>query len=560
VPFETGQIVGDYEVLGPLGSGGMGRVYRVRNLISNRIEAMKALQPDLGAETELAARFGAEIRTLATFDHPNIAQLRTAFQSGDQQIMIMELVEGTTLDERARRGAIPHDEVIAIVLQVLSALSYAHARGVVHRDIKPANVMVTTGGNVKLMDFGIAKSSSEKHLTQPGTTMGSFYYMSPEQVRGSIVNARSDLYSVGILLYELLSGRRPFQAETTHALLNQQLNENPKPPIEINPHLPPELSDLILMAMAKDPARRFQTADAFARALRSIPAQGAQAGHVPTATQAPTATNDAGASLSATIGATQTAIPNRPPGPSPFAAPPKPAPQPYFPPPVPRGHRSLWILMGALAVIVVFAGAITLAPRFFRTTAVSKHESQTTTVPQSSPVASTTPGPAAPVAEPTQDTTADPPSQVTVPPSDAKPAATSRTHTAASERKHVVVQRQPTSPISEAPSQAAPVPQPQAPPAAPAGPSEEEISQTQDDLMKLNSRASAVSGSVERLQQEQAADGLGLRHDIAGAYSRMGSYLHAADTDLVQRNIVAAHKHMDMAEKEISTLESFFNK
>ena len=281
--FETGQIVGDYEILGPLGSGGMGSVFRVRNVISNRVEAMKALQPDLGMEPELAARFSAEIRTLAGFDHPNIAQLRTAFQSGAQQLMVMEFVEGSTLDEWARRSPIPQDEVIAIALQILSALSYAHGRGVVHRDIKPGNLMVTGEGIVKLMDFGIAKSSSEKHLTQPGSTLGSFYYMSPEQVRGSTVDARSDLYSVGILLYELLSGRRPFQADTTHALLNQQVNEIPQPPIEVNPRLPRELSDLILMALEKDPARRFQTADAFARALRSVAAQSHQGGGLSTA-------------------------------------------------------------------------------------------------------------------------------------------------------------------------------------------------------------------------------------------------------------------------------------
>jgi eukaryotic-like serine/threonine-protein kinase len=557
VAFETGQIVGDYEVLGPLGSGGMGCVYRVRNVISNRVEAMKALQSDLDAEPELAARFSAEIRTLATFDHPNIAQLRTAFQFGDQQLMIMELVEGTTLAERARCSAIPQDEVIAIVLQILSALSYAHARGVVHRDIKPANVMVTTGGNVKLMDFGIAKSSSEKHLTQPGTTMGSFYYMSPEQVSGSIVDPRSDLYSVGILLYEFLSGRRPFQAETTHALLNQQLNESPQPPIEINPHLPRELSDLILMAMEKEPGRRFRTADAFARALRSIPAQAVQAGHVPIATRSP-AGPDARAFVNSTVGVTQTAFPNRQ-AEAPDHAPPSPAPQPYFPPAAQRGHRSFWILVGALAVLSVFAAALTLGPRFFRTAAVSKDERQTATVLQSAPAASTAPAPEPAVREPASGTT-EPARQLAVASGRAEPTVMAPRHTATSERKHVAVQKQTTIPDSEAPSRAVPAPPPQPAPAAPSGPSEEEVAQAQEDLVKLNSRASAVSGSLERLQQEQGADGLGLRHDIAGAYSRMGTYLHASNADLMQRNLVAAHKHMDMAEKEISTLESFFNK
>ena len=140
---EVGQRLGDYEILSLLGAGGMGRVYRVRHVISNRIEAMKILQPDLVALPELAARFTAEIRTLASFDHPNIAQLRTAFQHDDQLIMIMEFVEGVTLDNRAGRAAMPVAEVIGYTCQVLAALSYAHGRGVIHRDLKPANIMVT---------------------------------------------------------------------------------------------------------------------------------------------------------------------------------------------------------------------------------------------------------------------------------------------------------------------------------------------------------------------------------------------------------------------------------
>ncbi len=555
--FETGQIVGDYEILGPLGSGGMGSVFRVRNVISNRVEAMKALQPDLGMEPELAARFSAEIRTLAGFDHPNIAQLRTAFQSGAQQLMVMEFVEGSTLDEWARRSPIPQDEVIAIALQILSALSYAHGRGVVHRDIKPGNLMVTGEGIVKLMDFGIAKSSSEKHLTQPGSTLGSFYYMSPEQVRGSTVDARSDLYSVGILLYELLSGRRPFQADTTHALLDQQVNEIPQPPIEVNPRLPRELSDLILMALEKDPARRFQTADAFARALRSVAAQSHQGGGLSTALP-PAAAITAQTPVTSTMGATQTAIPGRQAVP-PTYAPPRPAPQPSpppaaanFPPPASTGHRSLWILMGALAVIGIFAAALTLGPRFFRTAATSNQETETKSSQESAPPVSTPPAPpAAAAVQPSLDSSAIP---------DPKSAVVAPSHTAAPERRHAAAKREAVVPADDAPVQAVAVAPPSSQPAVPAGPSEEEVSQTQDDLIKLNSRASAVSGSVEHLQQQQAADGLGLRHDIAGAYARMGSYLHAADTDLVQRNLIAAHKHMDMAEKEISTLESFFNK
>jgi serine/threonine-protein kinase len=164
------------------------------------VEAMKVLLPDLSAEPELANRFISEIRTLASFDHPNIAQLHTAFQADNRLVMIMEYVEGFTLDQRAKQSPLPLDEVLDYITQVLSALSYAHSRGVIHRDIKPGNMMVTPHGVLKLMDFGIAKSAADPHQTRPGTTMGSLYYMSPEQVRGTTVDARSDIYSVGISL------------------------------------------------------------------------------------------------------------------------------------------------------------------------------------------------------------------------------------------------------------------------------------------------------------------------------------------------------------------------
>ena len=268
--FETGQRVGDYEVLGILGTGGMGQVYRVRNVISDRVEAMKVLLPDLSAEPELANRFIGEIRTLASFDHPNIAQLHTAFQVDNRLVMIMEYVEGFTLDQRAKQSPLPLAEVLDYITQVLSALSYAHSRGVIHRDIKPGNMMVTPHGVLKLMDFGIAKSAADPHQTRPGTTMGSLYYMSPEQVRGTTVDARSDIYSVGISLYELSAGKRPFEADSTFGILNHQLNSVPQPPKELNPSLPPALNEIILASLAKEPMQRFQSADAFRNALQSV--------------------------------------------------------------------------------------------------------------------------------------------------------------------------------------------------------------------------------------------------------------------------------------------------
>jgi len=183
--FTLGQHIGDYEILSILGAGGMGKVYKVRNVISDRIEAMKILLPDLHSNQSLADRFLREIRLLATLNHPNIAALRTALTHENQLVMIMEFVEGETLSNRIARAPISTFEAVNYADQVLSALSYAHKQNIIHRDIKPANMMLTPQGIVKLMDFGIARSSTDGTLTSTGTTLGSLNYMPPEQVRGN---------------------------------------------------------------------------------------------------------------------------------------------------------------------------------------------------------------------------------------------------------------------------------------------------------------------------------------------------------------------------------------
>src|SRR6202451_4284672 len=169
---EINKRVGDYRILNEWGSGGMGRVYKVRNVISDRVEAMKVLLPDLAGRQELADRFLREIKLLASLDHPNIAQLRTALTLSNRLVMVMESVEGTTLAARLAQGPIPPGELIGYMTQVLNALSYAHARNVIHRDIKPANMMLTPGGTVKLMDFGIARAKGDASMTVTGTTLG----------------------------------------------------------------------------------------------------------------------------------------------------------------------------------------------------------------------------------------------------------------------------------------------------------------------------------------------------------------------------------------------------
>jgi len=268
--FEIGDKVGDYEVIGVLGAGQMGKVYKVRNLISDRVEAMKVLLPNLTDEPTLADRFVREIKALASLDHPNIAALNTALRIGNQLVMIMEYVEGTTLRDLLCQGRIPLPEGIDYMCQALAALGYAHGKQIVHRDIKPGNMIRTPLRTIKLMDFGIAKTPAEGSLTRPGTIMGSPYYMSPEQVMGTSVDARSDLYSIGLCLYEITTGARPFHADSDYELMETQLRKPPRPPIELDPNIPSPLNDIILHALEKDPAKRFQTGDEFRAALAGV--------------------------------------------------------------------------------------------------------------------------------------------------------------------------------------------------------------------------------------------------------------------------------------------------
>ncbi|HEY3935812.1 MAG TPA: serine/threonine-protein kinase [Bryobacteraceae bacterium] len=282
VALSIGQTVGDYRVIGIIGAGGMGTVYKVQHLISDRIEAMKVILPDLIESPELADRFMREIKVQARLSHPNIAALLNALRIDNQLLMVMEYVDGATLHSQLRQGVLTTAAGTDIAIQVLNALAYAHAQGVVHRDIKPANIMFTSGGMAKLMDFGIARSLSDQHLTRTGAAVGSVHYMSPEQVRGGEIDGRSDLYSVGILLYEMITGVKPIDGESSWGVMNAHLTQIPRPPTVFNEQLPPALSLATLKALEKNPADRFQSALEFSEMLGTIRSRWqVSAGYVP---------------------------------------------------------------------------------------------------------------------------------------------------------------------------------------------------------------------------------------------------------------------------------------
>jgi eukaryotic-like serine/threonine-protein kinase len=269
--FNVGDLIGDYEVIGTLGAGGIGQVYQVRHAISQRIEAMKVLlSVQTGGGEEVAERFLREIRLLASLDHPNIAALHTAFRHSGELIMIMEFVEGVTLRVKLSSGSIMMSQSLDYMRQVLSGLSFAHVKGIVHRDIKPSNIMVTAHERIKLLDFGLAFQGLGSDITRTGLILGSLHYMSPEQVMGERVDARSDIYSVGVTLYQLLTGRAPIDGSSEFAIASGHLKDTPPDPATINPNIPAKLCEIVMKSMAKSPDDRFQTAGQFLEELGSL--------------------------------------------------------------------------------------------------------------------------------------------------------------------------------------------------------------------------------------------------------------------------------------------------
>jgi eukaryotic-like serine/threonine-protein kinase len=264
-----GDVLGDYKILDVLGRGGMGEVFRVRNVFSDRLEAMKVVLPSASTE-DASERFLGEIRLLATLNHPAICRLLTAFRAQEQICMVMELAEGVPLTSKLRDGAVDVQRAIYWFVQILGALVYAHGRGIIHRDLKPDNIIISLDDVAKLTDFGIARAAGVSKLTSTGIALGTLYYVSPEQVKYGLSDERSDLYSMGITMYETITGRRPIEGDTEFTIMTAQVNQIPVPPIELNPDLPAALSQLLMKLLAKSPEERFQTAANVMAALQEI--------------------------------------------------------------------------------------------------------------------------------------------------------------------------------------------------------------------------------------------------------------------------------------------------
>ena len=281
--LEPGTKLGPYEILAPLGAGGMGEVYRARDERLEREVAIKVLPADLAEDVNRLARFEREAKAVASLSHPNILAIHDFGREGSVTFAVTELVDGDTLEDLIASGNVPQRKAVDYCRQIANGLAAAHDKGVVHRDVKPANVIVNREGRVKILDFGLAKlelvsadteaptmAAASGAGTAPGAVLGTVGYMAPEQVRGLEADHRADIFSLGAILYELLSGQRAFRAESAVEIMSAILKEDPPELSSAGEHLPAGLEGVIQHCLEKNPEERFQSARDLAFALDSI--------------------------------------------------------------------------------------------------------------------------------------------------------------------------------------------------------------------------------------------------------------------------------------------------
>src|SRR5271170_5970074 len=271
----SGTKLGPYEIQSSLGAGGMGEVYRARDTRLDRTVAIKILPAHLSSDPGARQRFEREARTISSLNHPHICQLYDIGAQDGASFLVMEFLEGETLAERLHKGPLQLEQCLKIAIELSEGLEKAHRSGIIHRDLKPANIFLTQDGHAKLLDFGLAKAISQAtgsgpeetraveedmNLTSPGSAVGTVAYMSPEQARGEALTERSDLFSLGIVIYEMVSGQRPFVGSTTAVIFDSILNRQPEPLFQVTPNLPIAFGDMLARLMSKSSRERYQSA------------------------------------------------------------------------------------------------------------------------------------------------------------------------------------------------------------------------------------------------------------------------------------------------------------
>ena len=274
MPLSAGDKLGHFEVVGAIGQGGMGEVYKARDTRLDRTVAIKVLHGLVSSDPALRERFEREARAVSSLNHPHICTLYDVGSEGGVDFLVMEYLEGETLAERLKKGRLPLEQALRYGIEIVDALDNAHHHGVVHRDVKPGNVMLTSGGT-KLFDFGLAKfapsgpvidgedsalPTAEKPLTEKGTILGTFQYMAPEQLEGREADSRTDLFSFGALLYEMVTGHKAFTGKSQASLMGAIMGSEPPPRANLTPMTPPQLEHIVGRCLAKNPESRWQSA------------------------------------------------------------------------------------------------------------------------------------------------------------------------------------------------------------------------------------------------------------------------------------------------------------
>jgi predicted Ser/Thr protein kinase/tetratricopeptide (TPR) repeat protein len=360
--------IGKYKVLEKIGQGAMGEVHKAHDPILNRFVAVKTISSELGSDDTLRKRFEREAQSAARLNHPNIITVYDYGEEHGKIYMAMELLEGSDLKQTiAKRAPLTLDEKLAIIDQIAEGLAFAHEKDIVHRDLKPANVHLLANGQVKIMDFGLARLGGSE-MTRAGMVMGTPHYMSPEQVRGERADARSDVFAVGCVFYELLTYRKPFDADSMHSVLFKVMQEEPPSVQDLTPGLPAVLAQVVERAMAKDATQRFQNAAEFRaalhRAMQAVagglgdkvlpdlakpagapPSRGAEASGMASASRSGAARAAAGTSRASASGARPS---SRPPAPVPAAA---------------EASSKTPLILGAAVLVAAIAGTAVLLTR-----------------------------------------------------------------------------------------------------------------------------------------------------------------------------------------------------
>ncbi len=303
----------NYRIVEKVGEGGMGAVYRAVDLMLDRDVAIKAIRPELAREPEIVERFRSEARLLARVSHPAIATIYSFFQDGDDLFLAMEFVRGRSLSRvLENEGALPWDQAVRLLSSAMEGIEVAHRAGIIHRDLKPDNLMISEAGNVKVMDFGIARAAGSGHLTRTGLLVGTLRYMAPEQIQGEEADHRVDIYALGAVLYQTITGRSAFDGKSDYAIIKAQIEDMPPPPSTVVPGIPGWLDRSVLRALAKKPAERFQSVEEMRRFL---------------ATRGGTVTGGSGGDTTRVTGTRPEAITELPT----LVTPPRPVPRPAVP-------------------------------------------------------------------------------------------------------------------------------------------------------------------------------------------------------------------------------------